>query len=173
MSSTIPRFMASSASSRRLQCVTGLPDSSEGASHARATIWQTCSGVKVGGAPLRGRSAKTSSSMHRLSVLSPASSCAARRRCVPSNQALRHKRAVSRLSPSSLAICSLLAPSAAARTMRARRASLWVVVARRVRWTSILRWRSVRVIDGGSGPGIAVSVSWGMRGDFTPLSNLV
>src|SRR5215204_583668 len=49
MSSTMPLFMASSASSVVLQCVSGLPDSWEGASQAIATIWQICSAVKVGG----------------------------------------------------------------------------------------------------------------------------
>src|SRR5215211_2739101 len=118
----LPRLRASSASSVVLQCVTGLPDSWEGASQAIATIWQTCSALKVGGAPLRARSQSVCSIAWRNSF-SPAS-CATPRRSSFSSHTPRHRREASRFLPSRSAICSLLAPSAAARTMRARRASL-------------------------------------------------
>ena len=52
MVGTMPRVTASSASSRGVQWLTGrsLPG---GGSQASATIWTTCSAVKVGGAPER------------------------------------------------------------------------------------------------------------------------
>ena len=48
--STIPRFMASSAISRCVQCVIARPLSC-GASHASATIAQICSALNVAGVP--------------------------------------------------------------------------------------------------------------------------
>jgi hypothetical protein len=60
MLDTMPRLTASSASSRAVQCVTGRPHSSGLFWQARATIWQSCSGVNVAGAPLRSRSSSNS-----------------------------------------------------------------------------------------------------------------
>ena len=52
---TIPRFIASSAISRCVQCVIARPLSG-GASQASAMIAQICSVVNVGGVPERGAS---------------------------------------------------------------------------------------------------------------------
>jgi hypothetical protein len=134
----MPLFMASSASSIVLQCLSGLPDSWEGASQAIATIWQSCSAVKVWGAPLRGLSESVCSIAWRDS-LSEASSAAPSRSSFSSHIPRHHRREVSRFILSLWAICSLSEPSAAARTMRHRRASLWVEVALRAKCASV--WR--------------------------------
>jgi len=55
---TMPRLITSAANSRGVQCVTGRPQSA-GASQATATIWHSCSGVKVAGRPRRGVSRNT------------------------------------------------------------------------------------------------------------------
>src|SRR5215208_7568043 len=57
--SATPRLTASRASSLWLQWVIGRP-LAEGGSQARARIAQTCSAVKVAGAPARGASARRS-----------------------------------------------------------------------------------------------------------------
>jgi hypothetical protein len=57
--SATPRLTASRASSLWLQWVIGRP-LAEGGSQARAMIAQTCSAVKVAGAPARGASARRS-----------------------------------------------------------------------------------------------------------------
>ena len=59
MLSTILRLMVSSANSACVQCVIGRSDSA-GDSQARAMIWHICSGVNVGGTPLRGASSSIS-----------------------------------------------------------------------------------------------------------------
>src|SRR5207249_4906312 len=56
MVATIPRLAASSANSRGVQCVVGR-SAAGGGVQASATIWTTCSALKVSGAPLRGASA--------------------------------------------------------------------------------------------------------------------
>jgi hypothetical protein len=73
MLGTICRWTASSASSRAVQCVTGRWQSSGRFSQARATIWQSCSGLNFGGAPLRSRSSSNAAifSVHTDSSQSP------------------------------------------------------------------------------------------------------
>jgi hypothetical protein len=85
-----------------------------------------------------------------LDLLRSKARCGAQPR--PAPQAYR----LSRFSPRFREICSLFKPSAAARTMRARRTSPWVLFVRRVICSSISRCRSVRIIGSGLGPGMRV-----------------
>ena len=54
----MPRFTASPASSRGVQCVAGRPDFS-GGSQATAKIWAICSAVNLPPQPARGKSPST------------------------------------------------------------------------------------------------------------------
>lgn len=91
---TTSLLMASSANSRRVQWLISRPDS-HGYSQARATIWTSCSGLNVSGAPERGASASVASTnaVSSLSVTLLAS--AASKIASAANQRSRHVRAVS------------------------------------------------------------------------------
>lgn len=104
---TSPRLTASRANSFWLQWVIGRP-LTEGGSQARATIAQTCSAVKVAGAPERGASAR------RPAVLS--SSC-------PASQRPRQRRTVLASTPTLRAVSRTPSPSSASRMIQARTAS--------------------------------------------------
>lgn len=119
MLATICRCIASSASSRLVQCVTGRPHSWGLFSQAMATIWQSCSAVKVGGAPQRGRSSSSSTifsvQIDLLQSVPLAAHCswAAAKRT-------RQRRARSRWHESCRAMAAFSSPSAAARITFAR-----------------------------------------------------
>jgi hypothetical protein len=83
MLATSPRLTASRANSFWLQWVIGRPQAA-GGSQARATIAQTCSAVKVAGAPERGASA-------RRPAMLPSS--------LPASQRRRQKRTVLASTP--------------------------------------------------------------------------
>jgi hypothetical protein len=102
--STYPRLTASSASSPCVQWVIARP-LSVGGSQANAIIVHICSAVKVGGVPERGASDKRSATLP--SVL------AVHRR--------RHACTVERPTLSSAAVSRTPSPSAASRTIRARK----------------------------------------------------
>ena len=111
MRPTSPRLTASRASSFWLQCVIGRP-LPEGGSQARATIAQTCSAVKVAGAPERGASAR------RSTMLSSS---------LPASQRRRQRRTVLASTPTRRAVSRTPLPSSANRIIQARKASCWGV----------------------------------------------
>jgi hypothetical protein len=116
--STMPRFIASSASSCWLQWVTGR-SLSEGRSQASATIAQICSAVIRAGAPQRGASLNRSTTEADQSELA--------------SQRARHPLTVLRHTPSRSAVSSTPKPSPAIKIIRARRASACGVDAQRVK----------------------------------------
>jgi len=145
MRSTMLRRRISSASSRALHWLIGRSESA-GTSQASAMIWQICSGVIRAGRPDLGASAKRSATRRQLAGL-PALA----------DQRARHWRAVSLSIWRWRAIASVLDPSAASSTMRARSASCWPVVRARTRRSSSLRSACVNTISGGFGPGKTVT----------------
>jgi len=108
---TSPRLTASRANSFWLPWVIGRP-LTEGGSQARATIAQTCSAVKVAGAPERGASAR------RPAVLSSS---------FPASQRRRQRRTVLASTPTLRAVSRTPSPSSASRMIQARTASCWGV----------------------------------------------
>jgi hypothetical protein len=121
---------------------------SPGGSQATAISWHSCSGVNVGGAPGRGASANTpriTAASARSSSGPPSTSAAS---SVSAAVAHRSRQActVFRAKANCDAGPRLLAPSAAPKTMRARAATAWGVLAARTRCVSTRRWRAVTVI---------------------------
>ncbi len=149
----MPRLTISSAISCAVQWLMGRPESS-GSSQAIASIRQRCSAVISAGAPGRGRSSNRSSTLRS----SKAMGCRV-------NQRLRHQRAVSTWIPSSRAICLLFLPSAAAKTVRPRKAICWRVLCRRSSFSRASRSSSVSLTSGGFRPGIAFTFA------FTDFAN--
>lgn len=139
----MPRLTISSAISCAVQWLIGRPESS-GSSQAIASIWQRCSAVISAGAPGRGISSNRSSTFRS----SKAMGCRV-------NQRLRHKRAVSLWMPSSRATCRLSLPSAAASTIRPRKAICWRVLWRRTSASRASRSSSASLTSGGLSLGIA------------------
>ena len=127
--STMPRFTTSSARSRGVQWVTRRSHSS-GSSQATLVIWATSSAVKVGGAPDRGRSAKTSSNKLEKSLVPSSFASASRNRLGASAHRVRQRRTRCRSTWRTLPISSLFMPSAAKRMMRERSTSRAGVSAR-------------------------------------------
>jgi hypothetical protein len=137
----MPRFLISSAISRPVQWLIGLPESS-GSSHAIPMIWHTWSAVIRAGAPGRGRSSSRSSTLSSLNGMG----CNV-------NHLSRQRRAVCTSIPSSRAIVALFFPSAAANTIRARSAICWRVLCRRTKVSKSWLASSVSSTIGGLGPG--------------------
>jgi hypothetical protein len=116
--STMPRFIASSATSRPVQCVIGRPDFS-GLSQAICWIWHFWSGVIRAGAPGRGKSSSLSSMLKSSNAIG----CKSIHLC-------RHNRDISLDIPISRTIRLLLLPSPAANTTRALLAICWLTLCR-------------------------------------------
>ena len=140
----MPWLAASSASSRGVHWLIGRP-ASDGGVHASAMIRQSCSGVNVGGAPLRGASASTprTTAWSARSSPAPPSSSAANRASLAAAQRPRHAWTTLRVTPRSVAIRRLLVPSAAASTTRARVANPCGLVLARTTCSRTSRCRSV------------------------------
>ena len=112
MLSTMPRFIASSAKVIRVQC----DKCAGGVSQAKAIIWQTCSGVKVGAIPGRGASARTVSMHCRKALFFAVQAASA---STADNQRLRHIPTVSSCKFNDWLMLLLLRPSAASNTISA------------------------------------------------------
>src|SRR4029453_180725 len=142
---TMPRRWISAAISRLVHWLMGRAEVL-GDSHANAIIWHSCSAVIRRGAPDRGASVKRSV----IGKSSRVAGCTTRQRS-------RQRRTRARGTANWRAIWQLFAPSAAANTIRARRASCWGVPWRRTRDSS--PWRSVSksAMAGGLGPRIGSS----------------
>jgi hypothetical protein len=133
----MPRPMISSASSRALHWLIGRSES-VGISQARAMIWQICSGVIRAGRPDLGASANRSTTLPDL--------CPQRaRHCRTASESRLRRRATS----------SVLRPSAANSTMRARQTICCPVVRARTKCSSSFRSASVNEISGAFGPGMS------------------
>jgi hypothetical protein len=132
MLATSPRLTASRANSFWLQWVIGRPQA-EGGSQARATIAQTCSAVKVAGAPERGASAR------RSAMPFPS---------LPASQRRRQRRTVLASTPTLRAVSRTPLPSAASRTIQARKASCWGVRWARRNRSSAVFCSGLKVTDG-------------------------
>ncbi len=139
----MPRFLISSAISRPVQWLIGLPEPC-GSAQAIATIWHSRSAVIRAGAPGLGRSSKRSSALSSLIGMG-----------CRSNHLSRQRRAVCTSMPSSSAISALFFPAAAASTIRARNAICWRVLYRRTSFSKSRFSSSVRTTAGGLGPGIS------------------
>ena len=144
---TIPLSSISWAISRPVHWLFERPDRS-GASQANWAIWHTCSSVIRLGAPGRGASRRRSATGRSAKL----AGCRI-------SQRSRHKRTISMLTSSWRAIWALFFPSAAARTMRARKAICCAVLWRRTNSSSACRSASVSSTDGGLGPRIGYSFS--------------
>lgn len=145
--STMFRAIISSAISRPVHWLIGRPDFS-GASHASASIWQRCSALIRTGPPGRGRSSSRSSTFNSASGIGSRDS-----------HLSRHCLTVSRPIPISRPIAELSFPSPARRIILAR-----LAICCRVLWPAIsfrkpLRTSFDKVISGGFGPGIFLSLS--------------
>jgi hypothetical protein len=114
-------LITSSAISRWVQWVMGRPDCS-GASQAMATIAQTCSAVIPGALPERGASLRRSSSPSSAKGIGWKSA-----------QRPRQRRTMSRPTRRAWAMAALHCPSAACRTIRARRTSCCEAECRRMK----------------------------------------
>jgi len=134
----MPRRITSSASSRPVHWLMGR---SLGCSQASACTWQTCSAVICDGRPGRGTSARRSAT-DRSSGAMP---------CNPS-QRVRQARTVSTLMPNSRAIWLLFLPASAAKIIRPRKASCWLVLGRRTKRSKSFRSRSLKLNGSGLGP---------------------
>ena len=154
----MPRLTISSAISRAVQWLIGRSASS-GSSQAIASIWQRCPAVISAGAPGRGRSSNRSSTLRS----SKAIGCRV-------NQRLRHKRAVSLWMPSSRAICLLFLPSAAASTIRPRKAICWRALWRRTSALRASRSSSVSLTSEGLSLGIAFTFAVAECANYTQLA---
>src|ERR687885_1896116 len=137
---TMPRLTTSLAISRPVHCEIGRP-ASWGVSQARATIWQRCSALIWMGRPERGTSLSRSCSENSESGMGAKAS-----------QRERQRRTVSTSRARRRAIWELLAPSAAARMMRARRASCWGREWRRSSPSNSWRTSGNSSTTGGFGP---------------------
>jgi len=127
MLSTMPRLIASRATSAPVQWLTGNP-LSLGFSQASAMMSVTCSGVNVVGAPGRGRSDNTSTTNASRSLsLAPSPSAAANRCCVLAHRT-RHRLTRSGCTRTAIAWSRLFTPAADIKTIRARIASSCPVV---------------------------------------------
>jgi len=157
MVSTIPLLMISSASSLELHWLIGRPESS-GSSQAMASIWQRWSAVIRLGAPGRGRSSSRSSTLKSSSEMG-----------LKVSQRLRHNFDAALSTPNSRAISELFLPSAAAKTIRARRAICWRVLWRRTNLSRPWRSSSVSLISDGFGPGTLFTSSCIELAYFTPF----
>src|SRR5512147_1944915 len=145
---TMPRGWSSSAISRAVHWLMGRPARS-GASQASARIQQTGSSVSRAGVPGRGTSVKRSATLSS----SPATAWRA-------NQRGRHRRTVSTSTPSWRAIWLLLAPAAAASTIRVRHASCCGVLWHRTHWSTSWRSAAVNSMTGGLGHQYQVKTFW-------------
>ena len=141
----MPRFMISSASSRPVQWLMGRSESA-GCSQAIASILHRWSAVICGGAPGRGKSSKRSSMLR-----------SARAMGWSINHRWRQRRAVLTLMPSSLAICELFLPAAAAKTIRARSAICCGALCRLTNFSRSRRTSSVSLTSEGFGVGMAIT----------------
>jgi len=146
----MPRLIASLASSEGVQWLIGCPEA-EGASHARATIWTTCSGVKVAGVPERCSSARILSISSARALSSPSASSASRDGAASSHR-WRQLRTVSRWLSSQYATCSLLLLMLASRIILARLTNRWGLLCQRTICARIARCRAVNSIATGLGP---------------------
>src|ERR687886_414533 len=142
---TMPRLITSSAISRPVHWEIGRP-ASLGASQARATIWQRCCAVIWMGRPARGTSLRRSSKERSASGMGAKAS-----------QRMRQRRTVSKSRVRGRALWGLLAPSAAAWMMRARRESCCGSEWRRSRASSCWRTSAESSTAGGFGPRIATT----------------
>jgi len=141
--STMPRFIASSASSCWLQWVTGR-SLSAGRSQASATIAQICSAVIRAGAPQRAASLKRSATG---AVDSD-----------PASQRPRHWLTVLRHTPSRSAVSPTPKPSPAIKIIRARRANACGVEAQRLNRSSERRSSGLKSIAAAR-RGMALSIN--------------
>ena len=130
MRGTIPRWTASSASSRGVQWAIGRPNAS-GGSQASARIWQTCSGLKVAGLPERDSSPKMSPITTSTAASPPSTSAANRASC-----RARHSRLVSRVTPTARHTTVGCFPPTSARMILARSTSCWLPVLQHCRLLS-------------------------------------
>jgi hypothetical protein len=137
--------MISSAISRFVQWLMGRPESS-GSLQAMDSIRQRWSAVIRGGAPGRARSSRRSSTLKSSNVIG-----------CRTNQRLRHRRTVLSDVLSSLAICELLWPSSAAKTIRPRSASCCGALCRLTNFSTAWRSSVLNCIAGGFGPGIRLT----------------
>ena len=157
----MPRFLISSAISRLVHWLIGRPESS-GFSQAIASIWQRWSAVIRAGAPGRGRSSSRSATVKS----SNETGCNV-------NHRSRHCRTVSTVIPNSLAIWALFLPSAAARTIRPRRAICCDVLCRLTNCSRPCRSLSVTLTAGGFGPLMIVTQPSQDGNIITDLSSIV
>lgn len=148
---TMPRLIASSASSSLVQCVTGRPESA-GSSQAKAMIWATASAENVSGAPERGASSKVAS-MSRLRC--GGSSWAASNAAVASRQRSLQVWTMLSERPRRFAVGVRPRPSAAARMIRARCTSRCGALCCLSRAMSMCCCSSVTSKGVGGGPGMA------------------
>jgi len=133
----MPRPIISSASSRWVHWLMGRSESA-GISQPNATIWQICSGVIRAGRPDLGASANRSTTFPGLP-----------------RQRARHSRTASESRCRRRATSSVLRPSAAKSTMRARTTTCCPVVRARTKRSSSFRSSCVSEISGGFGPGMS------------------
>ena len=141
------RFIASSATSRGVQCVTGRSDASSGCSQAMAMISRICSGVKVPGPPGRGASTSVSAIQRLKSDLRGPSSVAAKRSWAAAHRR-RHRHTVSASTPNSIARSRLRPPLPAANTIRARWTRRCSDVGLRTKCSNISCCRALSSMDG-------------------------
>jgi len=141
----MPRFITSSAISRLVQWLMGRPESS-GCSQAMASILHRWSVVILGGAPGRGKSSRRSSTLKSFRAMG-----------WRINHRWRQRRAVLTLIPSSLAICELFLPSAAAKMIRARRAICCGALCRLTSFSRSCRTSSVSLTSQGFGVGMTIT----------------
>ena len=133
----MPRLTAAAATSRPVHGLSGRSEAC-GGSQATARIWPTASGVIRAGAPRRGASARRAAG-------EPAAAVA---------QRVRQQLSRSTSEWRWRAMAALVAPAAAARITRARRASACGVCWARTSPSSARRSASVRVMATAAGPGI-------------------
>lgn len=146
MVSTIFRLRISSAISRPVHWLIGLPDSAGGA-QASASSWQRWSAVILAGAPGRGRSSNRSATLISFSGIG--SSC---------NQRFLHRLTVLRFTPTRPPIVGLSWPLAAKRMILARLAICWPVLCPFSTVSNPCRIVSDNSITSAFGPGIFFSL---------------
>ncbi len=147
----MPCLTASSASSRGVQAATGR-SASGGGVQAKLIIWTICSAVKVSGVPGRGESASTTA---MACGRSPTSASAAASCDSAAAQRARHLRTVLGEQRSCRARGALRWPAAAARTIRARKATACGHECCRSSPSRIACWGGETVMDNGRGPATA------------------
>ena len=155
MRSTMPWRSASLASSRGVQASMGRPRL-RGAVQAKLMICTTCSALKVVGAPERGASARTETTIWR-SAAGSASATANSRSAAA--QRARHFQTVFGVQPSRAASSSFCWSAAAPRIMRRRRARVWGQECWRTKPSRTACWAADSVTACGCRPAIEPPVS--------------